>query len=80
VSWDGTYARKFDWIGIFDAGNPDMYGYWAFAYTGRTVSGSYEFTVDDIGEDMLPPGDYVARLMSDDSYVSLAEASFTVID
>jgi hypothetical protein len=29
---------------------------------------------------MLPPGDYLVRLMSDDSYVSLAQAAFTVTE
>jgi endonuclease/exonuclease/phosphatase family metal-dependent hydrolase len=78
VKWTNAPGRKFDWIGIFAADDPDMYAYSAFAYTDRTVDGSYEFTTDDLGEEMLPPGDYIVRLMSDDSYVSLAEATFTV--
>jgi endonuclease/exonuclease/phosphatase family metal-dependent hydrolase len=78
VTWADAYARKFDWVGIYSAGESDMYGYWAFAYTERTVDGSYTFTADDLGDEMLPPGDYVARLMSDDSYITLAETPFTI--
>jgi hypothetical protein len=78
VTWADAPGRKFDWIGIYAAGDPDMYAYLAFAYTERTVAGSYTFTADDLGEEMLPAGDYVARLMSDDSYVALAESTFTV--
>ena len=79
-TWADAYGRKFDWIGIFSADDPDVYGYWAFAYTSATVTGSYTFGPDDLGDEMLPAGDYVARLMSDDSYVALAEAAFTVTD
>ncbi len=78
VEWTGAYGRKFDWVGIYAAGDPDMYSYLAFAYTERTVAGTYSFTADDLGEEMLPPGDYIVRLMSDDSYVSLAQETFTV--
>ncbi len=78
VTWHDAFARKWDWIGLFSADDPDVYGYFGFAYTGATVTGSYTFGPDDLGEEMLPPGDYVARLMSDDSYASLAEVSFTV--
>jgi hypothetical protein len=78
IAWADAYGRKFDWIGIFSADDPDVYGYWGFAYTEATVTGSYTFGPDDLGEEMLPAGDYVARLMSDDSYVALAEVAFTV--
>ena len=80
VEWASAPGRKFDWIGIYAADDPDLYAYLAFAYTERTVDGSYSFTVDDLGEEMLPPGDYVVRLMSDDSYVALAQAEFTVAE
>lgn len=78
VTWDAALARKFDWIGIFPADDPDLYGYLAYVYTGATVAGSHTFGTDDLGDSMMPPGDYVVRLMSDDSYITLAEASFTV--
>jgi endonuclease/exonuclease/phosphatase family metal-dependent hydrolase len=78
VTWTDAYARKFDWLAIYSAADPDLYGYWAYAYTDASVDGSYTFGPDDLGEEMLPPGDYVVRLLSDDSYITLAEASLTV--
>lgn len=78
VAWSSTWARKFDWIGVFPADDPDLYAYVAYAYTGATVDGSYTFGPDDLGEAMLPAGDYVVRVMSDDSYVSLAEVPLTI--
>jgi endonuclease/exonuclease/phosphatase family metal-dependent hydrolase len=79
VRWDNAPAYKWDWVGIYSAGDADLYnGYWAFAYTNASVSGSYTFTDADLGEAMLPPGEYVARLMHDDGYLVLAETTFTV--
>lgn len=79
VAWEGAPAERFDWVAIYAAGELDLYNaYWAFAYTEATVAGTYAFGPDDIGEDMLPAGDYVAVLASDDHYVVLASAPFTV--
>ena len=79
VSWADAPARKWDWVGIYDAGEIDLYnGYWAFAYTDASVAGSYTFTADDLGDEMLPAGDYVAVLMSDDGYAILDAQPFTV--
>ena len=81
VRWSAAPAERFDWVAIYDAGELDLYNaYWAFAYTERTVDGSYTFGPDDIGEDMLPAGDYVAVLASDDHYIVLATAPFTVTE
>ena len=78
VSWTGSPADRFDWVAVYAAGELDLYnGYLAFAYTESTVDGSYEFTVDDFGEE-LPAGDYVAVLAADDHYVVLATAEFTI--
>jgi hypothetical protein len=66
-------------VAIYDAGELDLYNsYWAYGYTDATVEGSYTFGPDDLGEEMLPPGDYVAILASDDHYVVLASTPFTV--
>jgi hypothetical protein len=79
ISWADAPARKWDWVGIYSAGEVDLYsGYWAFAYTDASVAGSYTFTADDLGDEMLAPGDYVAVLMSDDGYAVLASQPFTV--
>ncbi|MCU1359092.1 MAG: hypothetical protein JWN99_381 [Ilumatobacteraceae bacterium] len=79
VTWADAPARKWDWVGIYPVGEMDLYnGYLAFAYTDATVSGSYTFTADDLGDEMLAPGDYVAVLMSDDGYAVLDQQPFTV--
>ena len=78
VTWTNAPGERFDWLGIYPAGELDLYNaYWAFAYTEATVAGSYTFTSDDFGED-LPAGDYVVVLASDDHYIVLASADFTV--
>jgi endonuclease/exonuclease/phosphatase family metal-dependent hydrolase len=79
ISWADAPARKWDWVGIYSAGDIDLYsGYWAFAYTEASVAGQYTFGPDDLGEAMLEPGDYVAVLMSDDGYAVIASQPFTV--
>ena len=79
VTWADAPARKWDWVGIYPAGETDLYNaYLAFAYTEASVAGSYTFTVDDLGDEMLAPGDYLAVLMSDDGYAILAAQTFTV--
>jgi endonuclease/exonuclease/phosphatase family metal-dependent hydrolase len=77
VSWTNAPGNKFDWIGIYNAGDPDLYNYLAFLYTNASVAGSVSFTTEDIG-DALPPGEYEARLLRDDAYVELAITKFTV--
>jgi Endonuclease/Exonuclease/phosphatase family len=72
VAWHNAPAYRRDWIGIWKAGDVDLYNdYLTFAYTGASVAGS-----TTIGG--LKPGRYVARLMKDDGYAELAKTSFTV--
>jgi hypothetical protein len=79
VAWSGAPAERFDWIAIYPAGELDLYNaYLAFVYTDSTVDGTHSFGPDDLGEEMLPPGDYIAMLASDDHYIVLASAPFTV--
>jgi len=79
VTWTGAPGLKFDWIGVYAAGDPNLYNYLAFAYTGATLDGSMELT-PDLYYQVLDPGDYMLRLMSDDHYVVLAEARFRVTE
>ena len=77
VAWSSAPALRRDWIGIYRAGDPDLYNaYLAFAYTGATVAGRTSFAGD---ARTYPPGRYVARLMRDDGYGVLAEAPFRVV-
>lgn len=77
VSWRNAPALKLDWVAIYHAGDPDIYNYIAYIYTGATVEGSGALDKDMIGAD-LEPGNYEIRLLRDDSYVLLAKAPFTV--
>jgi len=77
VSWHNAPGMKFDWVAIYHAGDPDIYNYIAYIYTGATVEGSGSFDTDAIGG-KLDPGNYEVRLLRDDSYVLLAKAPFTV--
>jgi endonuclease/exonuclease/phosphatase family metal-dependent hydrolase len=71
IRWSAAPARKFDWIGVYPAGDADLYGGCiARAHTGATVGG--EWSVE------LAPGDYTVRLLSDDSYVVLAETQLSL--
>ena len=77
VTWSSAPGNKFDWIGIYNANDPDLYNYLGYLYTNARVAGSVTFKTEDFG-DALPPGEYEARLMRDDAYVELAIAKFTV--
>jgi exonuclease III len=77
VSWQAAPGNKFDWIGIYKADDPDLYGYLGYLYTNATIAGTTTFKTEDFG-DPLPPGEYEARLMRDDAYVELAIAKFRV--
>ncbi len=77
VRWDAAPGARFDWIGIWTAGEPDLYGgSLAFSYTGATVTGTTSFDVADLG---LAPGEHTVRLLSDDGYAVLAETTFRVV-
>ncbi len=79
VRWENAPGLRLDWVAIYAAGEADLYnGYWAYAYTGAAVSGTVTFDAESLGEEMLPPGDYEARLMLDDGYSVLASWPFTV--
>ena len=65
VAWQNAPGNKFDWIAIYGAGDPDLYGYWAYLYTGGELSGTVTFDEESIGGP-LDPGDYEMRLLRDD--------------
>lgn len=68
---------KLDWVGIYRKGDPSVYNYLGFAYTGARIAGELTFPADELYEE-LTPGDYEARLMFDDHYRVMAVAPFTV--
>ncbi|MFI5122771.1 MAG: endonuclease/exonuclease/phosphatase family protein [Vicinamibacteria bacterium] len=76
VRWSGAPGNKLDYVAIFKAGDPSVYGYLGYLYTDARPDGELEFTKGDTGR--LAPGRYFARLMLDDGYSVLAGAPFTV--
>ena len=77
VNWSGTMGERFEWLGTYPAGEPNVYNYLSFTYTGGHVDGSRTITAEDYG-DPLPAGDYELRLLRDDAYGLQALATFTV--
>jgi hypothetical protein len=77
VQWSGAPGMRFDWIGIYRRGEPSVYNYLAFAYTGATLEGEMTLTPDLYYEE-LGPGEYEMRLLADDHYVTLAVAPFVI--
>lgn len=80
VSWENAPAQRWDWLGIYAAGDADLYNYLGFLYTQASVSGTTTFDSDVLGEAMLPPGEYEVRLMLDDGYQVLGSSRFTVVN
>jgi hypothetical protein len=77
VRWRNAPGNKLDWLGVFAAGDPDVYNYYAFLYAGAVPEGEVTFDEATIGA-VLEPGEYEARLFLDDGYSELARVTFTV--
>jgi hypothetical protein len=77
VRWRNGPGNKLDYVAVFPAAEPSMYGYVGYKYVDARPEGGFALTRADLGR--LKPGDYVARLMLDDGYSVIAEsAPFTV--
>lgn len=76
--WSGAPGFRFDWIGVFRAGNPSVIEPLIWHYTNALLAGETRIALVSEGAP-LPPGDYEARLMRDDSYTVLARVPFTII-
>lgn len=77
LSFSGAPGFRLDWVGVYRKGDPSVYGYLGFAYTGGRIAGDLVFPAAELYED-LTPGEYELRLMFDDHYRILAVAPFTV--
>ena len=75
VHWRDGPGNKLDWIALFPAGEPSLYGYVGFRYADGRPDGSVVFGRDG----GLAPGRYIPRLMLDDGYSVIAQGKpFTV--
>ena len=77
VSWTAAPGERFEWLGVYARGEPNVYNYWGYTYTAGHVDGSTKIGPELFG-DPLPAGEYEVRLMRDDHYLVEAEATFTV--
>jgi endonuclease/exonuclease/phosphatase family metal-dependent hydrolase len=87
VSWDRAPGQHLDWIGLYRCLRTcdEPGSYLAYRYTRTRIEGS--LTLSDVvapGEEAppwpLPPGQYIARLLVDDSYRVVGETPrFTVL-
>lgn len=77
VRFAGAPGFKLDWLGVYRAGEPSVYNYLGFAYTGARHEGEMRFPAAELYEE-LAPGAYELRLMLDDAYQVQAVAPFTV--
>jgi endonuclease/exonuclease/phosphatase family metal-dependent hydrolase len=73
AAWRHAPVDRYDWLGVFRAGEIDPENYLAHLYTGGTAFGATSLSCTD-----LPSGDYELRLMRDDAYVALATAPFRI--
>lgn len=71
VVWKNAPGHRRDWLGIYEAGDPDQLNYLAFVYTGAAIEGTATVDEATIGGP-LEAGDYEIRLMRDDAYMTLA--------
>jgi endonuclease/exonuclease/phosphatase family metal-dependent hydrolase len=79
VSWRDAPGARWDWIGIYPrGGDPLVDDYVFYVYTGQAVAGSVVIDANGEGEWPIPAGDYDAHYLSDDGYLSLAVAPFSV--
>jgi endonuclease/exonuclease/phosphatase family metal-dependent hydrolase len=87
VSWDRAPGEHLDWVGLYRCTRlcDDPGSYLAYRYTRTRIEGSLalsDVVLPGEGEPPwpLPPGQYVARLLVDDSYHVVAQtARFSVL-
>ncbi len=77
LAFTGAPGFKLDWVGIYKKGDPSVYNYAGFAYTGARINGTLTFPAAELYAP-LTPGDYEARLLFDDHYEVMAIAPFIV--
>lgn len=75
--WSDAPGFRHDWIGVFRAADPNLLEPLIWHYIDALPAGETSLALLSGGEP-LPPGDYEARLMRDDSYTVLARAPFTI--
>jgi endonuclease/exonuclease/phosphatase family metal-dependent hydrolase len=76
VRWANGPGNRLDYVAVFKASEPSMYGYVGYKYIDAQPQGGFALRRADLGR--LSPGRYVVRLMLDDGYSVIAQSPFTV--
>jgi hypothetical protein len=90
VGWTDAPGNGLDWIGLFPCTTNGKCGdnstFLLYDYTQTAIEGSLTIGADRAGFEgisaswPLPPGQYVARLLIDDSYLSIGQSKrFTIV-
>ena len=90
MSWTDSPGNGLDWIGLFPCRANGKCGdnstFLLYDYTQTAIEGTLTIGKDRAGFEgisapwPLPPGRYVARLLIDDSYVSIGQSpQFTIV-
>ncbi len=90
VRWTESPGNGLDWIGLFPCQANGRCGdnstFLLYDYTQTAIEGSLTIGADRAGFEgisaawPLPPGRYVARLLIDDSYISIGQSrEFTIV-
>ena len=90
VSWTDAPGNGLDWIGLFPCKPNGKCGdnstFLLYDYTQTAIEGTLTIGADRAGFEgisapwPLPPGRYVARLLIDDSYISIGQSpQFTIV-
>jgi hypothetical protein len=77
VRWRNAPGNRWDWVGLYRAGDADLERYLAFRHTNARIAGTIAFDRSVLAEP-LPPGRYRACLFRDDGYVLLAATMFEI--
>jgi hypothetical protein len=77
VRWRHAPGNRWDWVGVYRAGETDSGMHLAWRHTGASISGMVRLEPDGFAEP-LAPGGYEVRLMADDGYDLLASVEFVV--
>ena len=55
VAWENAPGAKWDWIGLYAAGDPDLYNYLGFLYTSAEIAGTVTFDTEALGGELPLP-------------------------
>jgi hypothetical protein len=78
ATFSAAPGNRYDWVAVYKADTVLTTDYWTSAYTGAAIDGELVLDEATLGGP-LEPGQWVLKLLRDDSYNAIAESQpFTV--